>query len=433
MSRRGREIEVEAVAGLAIVIFLIFGTVILALIKVVTVLLLWACLLGIAGLAGYGFYRVIRYKWNRQLNIEAHTPTIDWTFPSIPKVDTAWSDIPYPEFPDKTIRLPAHVIGTSGAWKDVLRMLVDFPAFKAAASPSDLKQRVKAFEAAADGIQGTAIGQAAKTANEQRDHLEAILNQLQNIHQPAEASIRAQLDWAAFNVQQMATDDFWNRQRAKRLCSMLSMNEIRLSQHVRDIKQKAKFQQHCIRDFLDPELRAKRIKDRVGDELRRLNEITTSKEFAGAVTETAVIDELAQLPSHCLVINDLKLQAPRYIHNRGKPIQSAQIDSLVITPAGIFVVEAKNWSRSFAQSGEGFSPYEQVNRARYLVHIILQESGMDHVKVRAIVTAQGSLPEKGEPKVAVKSVKQLRGYITWFEPAGVDVRRAGAELRRLCS
>jgi hypothetical protein len=35
---------------------------------------------------------------------------------------------------------------------------------------------------------------------------------------------------------------------------------------------------------------------------------------------------------------------------------SAQIDTLAITTAGLFVIEVKNWSRQFARSGEAFNP-----------------------------------------------------------------------------
>ena len=76
------------------------------------------------------------------------------------------------------------------------------------------------------------------------------------------------------------------------------------------------------------------------------------------MAEVAVIAELPHLNDASLIFNDVSIEAERYIHFGAKPLQSAQIDTLAITTAGVFVIE--NWSGEFAHSGEGFSPYEQV-------------------------------------------------------------------------
>src|ERR1019366_10535611 len=118
--------------------------------------------------------------------------------------------------------------------------------------------------------------------------------------------------------------------------------------------------------------------------------IIASKEFAGVVAEAAVINELRSLPFGCSVFNDVRLEADRYIHFEGNPLMSAQIDTLVVTPAGVFVVEVKNWSREFAHSGEGFSPFEQVERASYLVLDLLRRAGF-RVQTQSIIATNGSL------------------------------------------
>ncbi len=151
-----------------------------------------------------------------------------------------------------------------------------------------------------------------------------------------------------------------------------------------------------------------------------MKEIVTSKEFAGAAAEVAVIEELSALPADCLVFNDVKLESGRYIHFEGKPLMSAQIDTLVLTPNGVFVIEVKNWSREFAKSGEGFSPYEQASRASYLVFDRLRRAGLSS-KVRAIIATNGSLPERGDQKVAVVPIGRLRNYIEGAPPAQVNV------------
>jgi hypothetical protein len=79
------------IAALAFLLLLFFGAIILAIIKVVIFILLSASVLGLAGLTGYGCWRFSRRLWNRQLNIEAFVPAIDWTFPSFPKVVASWT------------------------------------------------------------------------------------------------------------------------------------------------------------------------------------------------------------------------------------------------------------------------------------------------------------------------------------------------------
>jgi Nuclease-related domain len=56
-----------------------------------------------------------------------------------------------------------------------------------------------------------------------------------------------------------------------------------------------------------------------------------------------------------LVFNKMTLEPGTFIRFHGKPVMSAQIDTLVITKAGESVIEVKNWSRQFANSGEGFN------------------------------------------------------------------------------
>jgi hypothetical protein len=159
-----------------------------------------------------------------------------------------------------------------------------------------------------------------------------------------------------------------------------------------------------------------------------MEKITKSREFAGAVAEMAVIEELRTLRAGSLVFNDVKAEADRYIPFGGKPLMSAQIDTLVITTAGVFVIEVKNWSREFADSGEGFSPYEQASRAGYLVFDLLRSAGMD-VRVRSIIATNGSLPEREDQKVAVVSIGRLRRYLERSPAGGVDVSAVRRALR----
>ncbi|HOI41724.1 MAG TPA: NERD domain-containing protein [Elusimicrobiales bacterium] len=150
------------------------------------------------------------------------------------------------------------------------------------------------------------------------------------------------------------------------------------------------------------------------DNVARLEYLQNSPELAGARAELAVVEQLKRLPAGYIVLNDVRLRASRFHRYNKVPLQSAQIDHLVISPAGIFVIETKVWSREFVESGSYHDPFDQVGRARYLCYDTVKPFGK--VQVRGIIACAGHLPDKpDEAKVAVRRVEELNGYITYFK------------------
>ena len=140
-----------------------------------------------------------------------------------------------------------------------------------------------------------------------------------------------------------------------------------------------------------------------------------SPELAGARAELAVIEQLRRLPAENTVLNDVQLRATRFIQFNGIPLQSAQIDHLVLSPAGVFAIETKLWSRQFAESGRYHDPFDQIQRAGYLCFDLLREQ-FGKIHVRQIIACAGSLPPAPEgAHVKVLPIGQLNGYITWFK------------------
>ena len=137
--------------------------------------------------------------------------------------------------------------------------------------------------------------------------------------------------------------------------------------------------------------------------LEHVKLLAHSPELAGARAELAVIDHLRSLPDGHVVYNDVRLNSSRYRTYNGKPVQSAQVDHVVLGPGGVFVIETKCWSREFAHSGQGHSPVDQVGRASYLCYKLLEER-YGKTKVRSIIASQGALP----PGEQYKYVKVLR-------------------------
>jgi hypothetical protein len=425
MGRRRRRDGFEELIGPFAVLLFLFGAVILAFLKA---LLLIVLIVAGTALAGFLLYLIGRTLCKKLLGIEAYLPSIDWTLPAIPSLDSRWLGIRYPEFPPPSHVPAPHIIGTSGAWKDVLGKLEQFPCLRSASGPRDLQQRVSACEAAAADILRRASAAADEMVRLKQPDLQQQVQRLHESERILDGRVRPQLETLECWVEAMSSSHYLDRLRARRMRSRLAQYEIEINSRRREVRETARWQEQAIRNFLNPAHRERALQEKIRCDVAAMKEVVTSKEFAGAVAEVAVIAELAHLRDGSLIFNDVSVEAERYIHFGGKPLQSAQIDTLVITTAGVFVIEVKNWSREFAHSGEGFSPYEQVSRAGYLVFDLLRSAGMN-VRVRSIIATNGSLPEREDQKVAVVSIGRLRRYIERAPAGRVDVSAVRRALR----
>jgi hypothetical protein len=148
--------------------------------------------------------------------------------------------------------------------------------------------------------------------------------------------------------------------------------------------------------------------------IARVRSLLNSAELAGAEAELAVIDRLRMLPSPTVVFNDVQLHATRHIHFDGAALMSAQIDHVVLTPAGVFVVETKRWSHRFMESGDFYNPFDQVSRASYLCYDLLRES-FGKTRVRSIIACVGSLPDAPRDSyIKVVRPESMNSYISGF-------------------
>lgn len=145
-----------------------------------------------------------------------------------------------------------------------------------------------------------------------------------------------------------------------------------------------------------------------------LDRILHSPELAGARAELDVAARLARLSDAHTVINGITLNATRYIAFGGVPLQSAEVDHLVLAPSGVFVIETKRWSREFVDSGDFHDPFDQIERAAYLCYDLVRRHYRE-VRVRSVIACAGRLP----PVPAGSYVKVVRAgeidrYISWF-------------------
>ena len=125
--------------------------------------------------------------------------------------------------------------------------------------------------------------------------------------------------------------------------------------------------------------------------LTALDELLASSELAGAHAESAVIECLRGLPDTFHVLNDLRVEADHFLRFNGKQVKSAQVDHLVVGPTGVFVIETKNWSRSFVESGAYFDPFDQVGRAGLLCYCILNDRRLSE-RAETLLVPTGAVP-----------------------------------------
>jgi hypothetical protein len=143
-----------------------------------------------------------------------------------------------------------------------------------------------------------------------------------------------------------------------------------------------------------------------------LHNLINSPELSGSEAELDVIRILNKLPDDYIILNDVHLRAHRYYYFDNNYLLSAQIDHIVLSPFGIFVIETKRWSNKFVETGEYHNPYDQVKRASYLCYKLLNQE-FDNIRVRSIIASEGKLPSIEENKfIKVLRVNELLRYIT---------------------
>ena len=157
--------------------------------------------------------------------------------------------------------------------------------------------------------------------------------------------------------------------------------------------------------------------------------------IAGAIGENLVVNEIKKLSNDYILINDFSLRFNPPIYNRknNDRIFSIQIDHLLISKAGVFILETKNWSKESIQSLDMRSPIEQIRRSSYALFVLLNSDRSDlkiklsshhwgerRIPIRNIVVMINEKPNEEFKHVKVKSLSELNGYIEFFEPVFSD-------------
>ncbi len=162
---------------------------------------------------------------------------------------------------------------------------------------------------------------------------------------------------------------------------------------------------------------------------RVIDEVKNS--IYGALGEHKVVKELENLSDENVLINDFSLSFHPAIYNRQENdyIKSIQIDHLLVTPSGLFLIETKNWSEKSLASLDLRSPVQQVKRTNFALfktltdnissgRLRLQEHhwGDRKIPIRNLIVLTNSKPNDEFQYVKVLTLSELLNYIGYFKP-----------------
>lgn len=152
--------------------------------------------------------------------------------------------------------------------------------------------------------------------------------------------------------------------------------------------------------------------------------------ISGAIGENLVVKEVKKLSDDYVLVNDFNLSfsRPIFYKKQNQRIYSIQIDHLLISKAGIFIIETKNWSKSSVNSLSLRSPIEQIERSNFALYVFISENitlfdhhwGEQRIPIRNLIVMIKNKPRGQFKYVSVKLLSELNDYVKYFEPVLTD-------------
>lgn len=173
------------------------------------------------------------------------------------------------------------------------------------------------------------------------------------------------------------------------------------------------------------------VDQKIKTEVDRLEHIKITIEeinplIAGAIGEHKVIKCLEELSEDGVLINDynLSFKPPIFYRKDKTKIHSIQLDHLLITKAGLFILETKNWSKESIDNADLRSPVSQINRSSYALFRYLNDAktiqlrnhhwGEKEISTRNVIVMINHKPSTKFKFVKIKTLNELNGYIEHF-------------------
>lgn len=162
---------------------------------------------------------------------------------------------------------------------------------------------------------------------------------------------------------------------------------------------------------------------------RVIDEVKNS--IYGAFGEQKVVKELENLSDENILINDFALTFHPAIYNRQENdyIKSIQIDHLLVTASGIFLIETKNWSEQSLNSLDFRSPVQQIKRTNFVLFKLLTGDianksmklnqhhwGDRKIPIRNLIVLTNSKINEEFQHAKILTVSELLSYVSYFKP-----------------
>jgi len=162
---------------------------------------------------------------------------------------------------------------------------------------------------------------------------------------------------------------------------------------------------------------------------RIIDQINSS--IYGALGEQKVVRELEKLAEDCILINDFtcKFHPPIYNRQENDYIKSIQIDHILLSPSGIFLIETKNWSQQSLNNSSLYSPVQQIKRTNFALYKILNGEisnaklsltkhhwGNRKIPIRNLIVLMNQKPIEEFQYVKILTLNDLLSYIHYFKP-----------------
>ena len=152
---------------------------------------------------------------------------------------------------------------------------------------------------------------------------------------------------------------------------------------------------------------------------RQVNKFEKNKDnpfHAGAKGELGVLEKLSQLSDDCHILCGLNIGMPCWVSYNGKKnLRSAQMDFVVVSKKGVFLIEAKNWSDQYANQKHRLGPHEQVDRAGLVLWIALKSSWWSPKNppvIKVLLSIQGNIKyDPGYKYVSVSNLNEINHFI----------------------
>jgi len=273
-----------------------------------------------------------------------------------------------------------------------------------------------------------------------RKEIEAIKQKLNSLSTPGQ-----------FNFMQRIVNSIKRRSYSKKIEDLESNLDYNVNDLVRELVQQyqAKMNRsHFIRsnfrgavnESSSSELMQLEKKQRVIEEVKN--------SIYGALGEHKVVKELEHLSDENSLINDFALTFQPAIYNRQENdyIKTIQIDHLLVTAAGIFLIETKNWSEKSLNSLDLRSPVQQVKRTNFALFRLLTEGiasnklklhqhhwGDRKIPIRNLIVLTNSKPNEEFQHVKILTLDELLNYVRYFKPvfSSIETEAISSYLLRL--